>query len=283
MVLVTGATGKLGRLVVAKLLERIPASQVVAGARNPDRAREIAPRDVEVRKVDYSQPATLEGALRGVERVLLISGTEPGRVEQHGAVIRAAKAAGARLVAYTSGTRAESSRIRLMADHKATERMLMESGVPFTVLRNCWYIENYTDNVGPLLPLGFMPGAAGQGRVSAAARADFAEAAAVVLTVPGHEGCVYELGGDRSLTLAEIAAEIERASGRRFAYRDLSEADYAAALQRAGLPEGYARLLADSDSGLKRGELLVETGDLKRLLGRPTTTPAAAIERALAR
>ncbi len=283
MILVTGASGKLGRLVVESLARRVPAGQVIAGARSPDKARALAARGAQVRTVDYNQPGTLDDALRGVDRVLLVSGTEPNRVEQHRAVIEAAKRAGVRLLAYTSGTRAATSKMLVMADHRATENILRESGVPFVVLRNCWYMENYTDNVGPLLESGVMWGAAGGGRVSVAARADYAEAAAVVLTTEGHEPKVYELGGDRSYTLAEIAAEIARASGRSFAYRDIPEAEYAAALQKAGVPEGFAKVLADADSGIKGGELLSESADLRRLIGRPTTPLAAAIGQAIGR
>lgn len=283
MILVTGATGKLGRLVVESLARRVPAAQVIAGARSPHKAQALAPRGVEVRKVDYNQPGTLDAALRGVDRALLISGTEPNRLEQHRAVIEAARRAGVRLLAYTSGNRADTSKMLVMPDHRATEKTLRESGLPFVILRNCWYTENYTDNVGPLLEYGAMQGAAGVGKVSVAPRADYAEAAAVVLTTEGHEGKVYELGGDRAHTLAEIAAEIARVSGRILVYRDLPEAEYAAVLQKAGVPEGFARVLADADSGIKRGDLLVESGDLRRLIGRPTTPLAAAIERALAR
>jgi NAD(P)H dehydrogenase (quinone) len=281
MVFVTGASGKLGRLVVECLIRRIPAAEVIAGARTPEKAQALTAHGVAVRRFDYRRPERLESALRGVERLLLISGTEPDRVDQHRAVIEAAGRAGVRLLAYTSGTRADTSKMLVMTDHRATERILRESGVPFVILRNCWYVENYTDNLEPLLEGGVLYGAAGDGRVSVAARADYAEAAAVVLTTEGHAGRVYELGGDRAHTLAEIAAEIARASGRSFVYRDLSQAELAAALQKAGVPAGFASVLADADTGLKRGELLSESGDLRRLLGRPTTPMAAAIEQAL--
>ncbi len=280
MILVTGATGKLGRLVVESLLRKgVPATEVIAGARDPDKAQAFAARGVKVRTVDYDKPRTLDAALSGVDRVLLISGFEPQRVEQHRAVIEAASRARVALFAYTSGAHADTSKIRLIADHRETEGILRASGVPFVFLRNSWYIENYTDNVGPLLEHGVMPGAAGDGRVSVATRADYAEAAAVVLTTGGHENQVYELGGDRAYTLSEIAAEIARVTGKPLVYRDLSEADYTATLRKFGVPEGYAKLLADGDSGLERGDLLVESGDLSRLLGRPTTPLSSALER----
>jgi NAD(P)H dehydrogenase (quinone) len=282
MILVTGATGKLGRGVVESLLRRgVPASEVIAGARNLDKAQSFAAQGVKVKKVDYNDPQTIEAALAGVDRVLLISGFEPNRVEQHRAVIEAAKRAGVALLAYTSGPHADTSKIRLIAEHRATEEILRQSCVPFVALRNSWYVENYTDNVGPALEHGVMFGAAGDGKVSVAPRSDYAEAAAVVLTTDGHQGKVYELGGDQAYTLSEIAKEISRIAGKPVAYKDLPEAEYAATLIKFGVPEVFAKLLADADSGLKRGELLVESGDLSRLLGRPATPLATALERAL--
>jgi NAD(P)H dehydrogenase (quinone) len=171
--------------------------------------------------------------------------------------------------------------MRIMHDHKATESHLHASGVPHVILRNDWYVENYTDNAGPVLQHGVMSGAAGEGRVSVAPRADYAEAAAAVLASDGHAGRVYELGGDRAHSLAEIAAELGRVSGKRIEYRDMAEVDYAAFLVQVGVPEPYARLLADADTGIKQGHLQNDTGDLGRLLGRPTTPLPTAIERAL--
>jgi NAD(P)H dehydrogenase (quinone) len=282
MILVTGATGKLGRLVVNELMKRIPAAQVIAGARDQDKAKGLGARGLEVRKVDYDDVASLDAALRGVRQVLLVSGTEPNRVEQHRAMIDAARRAGVEQLAYTSGPKADTSKMLLLRDHAATEKILKESGVPFTVLRNCWYVENYTESVAPALERGVMAGDAGTGKVSVAPRADYAEAAAAVLTSNGHEGKVYELGGDEAYTLAEIAAEIARVTGRKLVYQDMPEAEYAALLHKAGMPEGFARLVADVGSAIQRGELLVTSGDLRRLLGRPTTPLAAAVERALA-
>lgn len=283
MILVTGATGKLGRWVVESLLERgVPAKDIVAGARNLDKAKPLAERGVTVRTLDYNRPETIDPAFAGVDRALLISGIEPNRVAQHRAVIEAAKRAGVKHLVYTSGPRADVSKIRLFADHRETEKILRESGVPFTVLRNGWYVENYTDNVAALLPFGAMPGSAGDGKVSVAPRSDYAEAAAVVLTTDGHENRVYELGGDQSYTLSEIAAEIARVTGKPFVYRDLPESEHVATLVKAGVPEVFAQLLADSDQGLKRGELLITSGDLARLLGRHTTPLAQALEAALA-
>jgi NAD(P)H dehydrogenase (quinone) len=281
MILVTGASGKLGGLVVESLLRRLPASEVIAGARAPDKLRALAERGVAVRHLDYNQPATVDAALHGADRVLLVSGLEPNRVEQHRTVIEAARRAGVRQLAYTSGPHADRTTLFLLTDHRATEAILRESGVPFTMLRNSWYVENYTQNAGPLLQMGKMFGAADDGRVSVAPRAEYAEAAAVVLTREGHEGKTYELGGDTAHTLAEIAAEISRVAGKPLVYQDVSESELASLLIQAGLPEGYARALANADTGIKHGDLRTDSGDLQRLLGRPTTPLAAAVQRAL--
>jgi NAD(P)H dehydrogenase (quinone) len=281
MILVTGASGNLGRLVIESLLRRLPPAEVIAGARTPDKLRALAEQGVAVRPLDYNQPATVEAALRGADRVLLISGLEPNRVEQHRTVIQAARRAGVRQLAYTSGLHADRTKMLLLADHRATEEILRESGVPFTMLRNSWYVENYTQNAAPMLKSGKMFGAAGDGRVSVAPRADYAEAAAVVLTREGHAGKTYELGGDVAYTLAEIGAEIGRVAAKPIAYQDVSEAELAKLLIQAGLPEGYARALANADTGIKSGDLRTDSGDLQRLLGRPTTPLATAVERAL--
>jgi len=272
MILITGATGHLGTLVVDELLKRVPASQIVAGARSPTKASALAARGVDVRELDYDRPATIGAALAGVDRMLLISGSEVGnRPAQHAAVIDAAKRAGVRLVAYTSVLHCEQSLMLLAAEHLATERALRSSGLPFVLLRNGWYIENYAPGLGGAIQSGALLGAAGDGKVAPAARRDFAEAAAVVLTTAGHENKVYELAGDRALTLTELAAEIARASGKPVTYRNLPQKEYATTLASFGMPIEFAEVLADSDIGIARGELDDRGGDLRRLIGRPTT------------
>jgi NAD(P)H dehydrogenase (quinone) len=282
--LVTGAGGHLGHLVVEALLGRgVPASDLVAMARTPESVADLAERGVEVRRADYDDRASLDAAFAGVDRLLLVSGSAVGqRITQHANVIDAAKAAGVGFVAYTSITRADTSDLALAAEHRATEELLAASGVPHALLRNSWYLENYTGQVGTALEHGVVLGAAGEGRVSAATRADYADAAAVVLAGEGHEGAVYELGADRAFTLGEFAATLSRAAAREITYRDLSAEDYTAALVAAGLPEGYAAVLADSDRGLSQGALFTDSGDLSRLIGRPTTDVESALRAALA-
>ncbi|MDQ7903915.1 SDR family oxidoreductase [Phytohabitans sp. ZYX-F-186] len=284
-VAVTAASGHLGRLTVRALLDRgVPAGDIVAGARSPEKIADLAALGVLVREADYDRPETLAGAFAGVDRLLLISGNAVGtRVPGHTNAVNAAVAAGVSLIAYTSASYADTSDLPVAPEHKATEEVILASGVPFTFLRNCWYVENYTANLAAALRHGAILGAAGDGKVSAATRADFAAAAAAVLVGEGHDNKVYELGGDQPFTLTELAAEVSRQSGTEVVYRDLSQEEYARALVAAGLPDGYAHVLAGSDVSLKEGKLLVETGDLSRLIGRPTTPLTESVAAALAR
>lgn len=266
MILVTGANGHLGHHVVEQLIAK--KQQVVAGVRSPEKAQALAAKGAELRWLDYNKPESFEGALKGVDRVLLISGNEFGkRVEQHSALIAAAKKAGVKLLVYTSGPNAADSSMMLMQEHKGTEKALVASGVPYVILRNGWYIENYTQQLPTTLKLKSMFGAANDGKVSLAPRADYAAAAVAVLTGSGHENKTYTLGGE-SLTLAQLAEKISRWAGFPITYVNLSEADFAAALKQAGLPEGLAAVFADVDAHLAKGALEVKTGDLERLLGR---------------
>jgi len=298
MITVTGAAGQLGRLVVDELLDGgLPPAQIVAVVRNPDKADDLAARGVQVRHGDYDQPQTLGPALAGTRKLLLISGSEVGRrIDQHRNAVAAAKAAGVDLIAYTSILNADTSSVPLAAEHLATEQLIRDSGLPFVLLRNGWYLENYTGSVLPqALATGSVLGAAGSGRVAAATRADFAAAAVAVLTAPAPAGSaadadadadaagtVYELGGDEPFTLAELAAEISRHSGREVGYQDLPADVYAKALTDAGVPETFASMLAASDVGISRGDLTTDSGDLARLIGRPTTSLGDAVRAALA-
>lgn len=282
MIAVTGATGHLGRLVIENLLERgVAAGEIVALARSPEKARDLAGRGVQVRAADYTQPDTLVAALQGVEKLLLVSANEVGqRVAQHRNLVDAARQAGVRLLAYTSILKADTSGMQLAAEHSATEEIIRASGIPFVFLRNGWYLENYTGNLASTLEHGALLGSADEGRVSAASRADYAAAAAAVLTGSGHENQTYELGGD-AFTLAELAGIISRESGRPVEYRNLPEEAFAGVLASFGLPEPFARVLADSDRGLARGELFTDRDDLRRLIGRAPTTPSEAVAAAL--
>ncbi len=279
---VTGATGRLGRLVVAALLERgVPATSVVAAVRSPERAADVAAQGVDVRHADYAQPKTLAAAFEGVERLLLVSGTPGNRVAEHGHVIDAAKRAGVRFIAYTGILNADTTTMLLAADHQATEHLIKQSGLPYAFLRNGWYTENSLMELEATLERGFA-GASGQGRFAPAARADFAEAAAVVLTDRANEaGVAYELGGDEALTMAETAALLGEAAGRNVTYDDLPVEQYASVLVGAGLPEPVAQVLADASAAIGRGELLTDSGDLQRLLGRRSTPVKTTFDNAL--
>lgn len=272
MIVVTGASGQLGRLVIHSLLKRIPASQIVAAVRNPASVADLAQLGVQVRQADYTQPASLSTAFAGAKKLLLISSNEVGqRVAQHAAVITAAKQAGVELLAYTSLLHADSSPLGLAAEHQQTEQLIRDSGLAHAILRNGWYTENYLAALPAALAHGVLLGSAGEGRIASAARADYAEAAAVALTTPQRSGAIYELAGDEAYTLAQLAVEVTRVSGKSVVYQDLPEADYRAALLNAGLPEGLARLLADSDKGASQGGLLDESHQLSALIARPTT------------
>ena len=275
-IVVTGATGHLGRLAIESLLAKgIPAADIVGIGR---RVEKLDGLGITVTSASYDDPASLADAFAGADKVLFISGSEVGkRVRQHRNVVDAAKNAGVRLIAYTSIPYADTTDMKLAAEHTATERMIAESGVPHTFLRNSWYIENY--NVGQAIEHGIF-GAAGDGKISAAPRADYAEAAASVLAGDGHEGKVYELGGD-PFTLAELAAEISRQSGKPVAYTNLTEEKYTEFLVGVGVPAPYAATLADSDRAAARGALQVPTKDMETLLGRPVTPLAEEIKAAL--
>jgi len=282
MIVVTAATGHLGRLVIEQLLAKVPATQVAAAVRNPEKAKDLAARGIQVRKADYDQPATLEAAFRGATRLLLISASEVGkRVRQHENAVAAAKKAGVPLLAYTSILHADRSRISLAEEHLATEKAIRASGVPFIFLRDSWYIENYTENLGPALEHGAILGAAKEGRVAAATRADYAAAAVAVLTARTEPGKVYELAGDQPFTMAELAAEVSRQSGKQVAYRDLPPDEYEKTLLGFGLPPPVAHMLRSADEGIARGDLDDRGGELRRLIGRPTTPLAQAVAAAL--
>ncbi|MEU6555569.1 SDR family oxidoreductase [Streptomyces sp. NPDC046915] len=280
-IVVTGATGHLGRLVVEQLLEKVPAEQITAVVRTPEKAADFAERGVRIAVADYNTPQTFDSLFAAGDKVLLISGNEfdKGRVQQHQVVIDAAKAAGVALLAYTSAPGTLTA--ALADDHRGTEKALLASGLPYTLLRNGWYHENYTENLAPVLEHGAVVQAAGDGRVSSASRADYAAAAAAVLAGEGHENKTYELGGDEAWGFAEYAAELSRQTGREIAYNAVPVEAFEGILAGAGLPGPFAAILAGVDASIEKGELVVSTGDLSRLAGRPTTPLAEAISAAL--
>ena len=282
-VVITGATGHLGRLVVESLLQQdFPARDITAAGRDTTKIKDLADRGVRVRAIDYDDPATLDGAFRGAARILLISASQTGqRARQHGNAIDAARRAGAGLLAYTSIVHADTTTLRLAEEHQATETALRASGLEYVLLRNSWYTESYTAQIPAILQRGSLTGSADDGRVSAATRADYAAAAAAVLAGDGHAGRVYELGGDQAFTLTEFAAEISAQAGQPVSYHDLPMAEYAQLLISAGLPESAAAIIADADRGLARGDLYVDSGHLRQLIGRPTTSLHDAVAAAL--
>lgn len=272
MIAVTGATGQLGRLVIEALLKKVPAAEIIAAVRTPEKASALAALGVQVREADYSRPETLFSAFSGVEKVLLVSSSEVGaREAQHKAVIAAAREAGVSLLAYTSLLHADTTPMGLGSEHRATEQALIASGVPYAILRNGWYSENYAASIAPAILNGAFIGAAAQGKIASASRQDYAEAAAAVLTRSDAAGNIYELAGDSAYTLEEYTAEISLQSGINIEYIDMPQADFAAALKGAGLPDGLAEMLADSDANAAKGALFDDSRTLSKLIGRPTT------------
>ncbi|MGV9453636.1 SDR family oxidoreductase [Streptomyces sp. NPDC003635] len=276
-IVVTGATGHLGRHVVRQLLEKVPAEQVTAVVRTPEKAADLAERGVRIAVADYNAPETFNGLFAAGDKVLLVSGNEfdKGRVAQHRVVIEAAKAAGVALLAYTSAPGGLTA--ALGDDHRGTEEALLASGLPYTLLRNSWYHENYTENLAPVLEHGAVVAAAGDGRVSSASRADYAAAAVAVLTGEGHENRTYELGGDEAWSFAEYAAELSRQTGREIGYHAVDGEAMKGILGGTGMPAPFVDILVGVDASIAKGELVVSSGDLSRLTGRPTTPFAEAI------
>jgi NAD(P)H dehydrogenase (quinone) len=282
-ILVTAASGQLGRLTIEALLKRIPASRIVAGMRDPSRGADLKTRGVTVVAADYNKPATLDAALKGIDRVLLISSSELGqRVEQHRNVIDAAKRAGATLIAYTSVLRADTSKLSVAVEHLPTEQLMRASGVPFVLLRNGWYTENYTAAIPAAIAHNALISSAKDGRIASAARADYAEAAAVVLTsAKDQSGKVYELAGDEAYTLEAFAAEISKQTGKTVPYVRVTEADFKATMLGAGLPPEIAELIATSNTAAADGALFDDGRALSKLIGRPTTPFAESVTEAL--
>ncbi|EOX0647714.1 SDR family oxidoreductase [Morganella morganii] len=279
MIAITGATGLLGQHVIENLLQTVPAGQIVAIVRNPAKGASLSRKGISVRQADYNDEASLIRALQGVEKLLLISSSEIGqRVTQHRNVINAAKSANVKFIAYTSLLHADTSPLGLHTEHVETEKMLADSGIRYALLRNGWYTENYLASVPAALEHGVFIGAAGEGKIAFATRADYAAAAACVISEDGHAGKVYELAGDEARTLSHLAKELTEQSGKNVVYQNLSQADFVAALKNAGLPDELSEMLADSDVGASVGGLFDDSHTLSKLIGRPTTTLAESIK-----
>ncbi|MDI9859757.1 SDR family oxidoreductase [Flectobacillus roseus] len=276
---ITAATGQLGKLVVESLKQKVASENIVVLVRTPEKASDLG---VEAKAFDYSNKATQVEALKGIDTLLLISGSEVGQREvQHANVIASAKEAGVKKIVYTSLLHADTSTLSLAVEHVATEKNLKESGLIYTILRNGWYTENYTGSIGGALAGGALIGSAGDGKIASAARIDFAEAAATVLATEGHDGKVYELAGDTSYTLTELAAEISAQTGKAIPYANLPEAEYAKILTSFGLPEFFAQAIASWDVSASKGDLFDDSKTLSALIGRPTTSLAETVKETL--
>ncbi len=276
---ITGATGQLGRLVVEKLKQKTNSENLIALVRSPAKAADLG---IEARAFDYSKPETLTAPLQGIDYLLLISGSELGkRKTEHENVIKAALAANIKLIVYTSILYADTSSLSLAPEHLATEDLLKTSGIPYTILRNGWYTENYAGSILGAISTGSFIGSVGEGKISSASREDYAEAAAVVLTSEGHQGKTYELAGDDSYTMKDLAAEISHQTGKDIPYNNLPEEEYAGILKSAGLPEGLAQSIASWDIGASKGDLFNDSKVLSKLIGHPTTSFKDTVKKAL--
>lgn len=276
---ITGSTGQLGRLVIGKLKEKADAGSIVALVRNTEKAKDLG---VESREFDYNKPELLAESLKGIEQLLLISGSDLGqRARQHANVVNAAKQAGVKRIVYTSLLHTGNTTVSLAEEHLPTEKSVIESGIPYTILRNGWYTENHTGSISGVLAGGAVFGSAGNGKFSSAARADFAEAAVVVLTEAGHEGKIYELAGDEAYTLAGYAAEIAKQTGKNIVYNNLPALEYAKVLESFGLPGFVAEAIAGWDVSASKDDLFDDSHTLSKLIGRPTTPLSEVVKNAL--
>lgn len=276
---VTGATGQLGTLVIKELKKRIPNDEIVALVRSPEKASNLG---VETRKFDYSNRDGLTESLKGIDRLLLISSNEIGqRAKQHLNVIESAWKNGVKWIVYTSLLRADNSSLSLAAEHHTTEQAIIDSGIDYTILRNGWYTENYANTIKGAVDGGAYIGSASNGRISSASRADYAEAAAVVITNESHKGKIYELAGDDSYTLHDLAAEVSKQSGKKIPYKNLTEGEYIEALKSFNVPGPLAEAIAGWDVSASNDDLYDDSHQLSLIIGRPTTPLSESVREAL--
>ncbi len=276
---ITGATGQLGKLVVEQLKSKVGKDSIVALVRTPEKANELG---VDIRSFDYNNPEGLTEQLKGIDRLLLISANEIGqRVRQHKNVIDAAKNAGIKWLVYTSLLHADSTTINLAGEHLETEKLLKDSGIDYTILRNGWYTENYTGSIEGAIAGGAFIGSAGSGKISSAARVDYAEAAAVVLSYESYKGKVFELAGDEAYTLSDLADEISKQTGKDIPYKNLPEAEYAKILESFNIPKEFSYAIANWDISVSKGDLFDDSKQLSKLIGKPTTSMKESVKWAL--
>jgi NAD(P)H dehydrogenase (quinone) len=283
-IVITAATGQLGQLIISELLAAgVPAAGITAIARSKEKAADLTDKGVGLHIADYNQPDTFAGAFQPEDRVVLIPTGDVGvRTPQNAAVIEAARAAGVAQLAYTGAFGGPDADFALTEDHRATEQLILESGLPYTFLRNGWYSEVYLTHLAGAVERGVIAnGVAPDSRIATAARADYAAAAAVVLSTDGHLNKAYELSGDTAWTFPQFADEVSRQSGKPVVHKHLSFEENKQGLIEVGLPEGFAEILADVDEAINRGRLAGTPGDLARLIGRPTTPIADSIAAAL--
>ena len=279
---ITGATGQLGNLVIEQLLQLTAAQNIVALVRNVDKAKHFKTQGIELREFDYDRPETLVPALSGIDKLLLISANEIGRrTPQHQAVIDAAKVAGVPCLAYTSLLRADTSPLGLAQEHRETEKLIQDSGITYTFLRNNWYSENYLAGVAHTIEIGTLFGAAQDGRISSASRIDYAEAAAKVLNSTCHENKTYELAGSESFSLSDLATLIGQVTSKDIIYQNLSAEEYTQGLIQADLPTGLVEVIVDADIQSIQGAMYSDSKDLDQLIGHKTTSIQDAIKASL--
>ncbi|MBX9614676.1 MAG: SDR family oxidoreductase [Caulobacteraceae bacterium] len=276
---ITGASGQLGRLAITALRNQVPAADIVALVRRPETATDLG---VEVRHADYADPASLAQAFQGIDVLALISSSDfNDRVGQHRNVIEAARTARVGRLIYTSVLKADTTPLLVAGDHKATEALILASGLDYTILRNSWYTENWTASLPMAVAAGAVIGSARNGRVSPATRQDLAEALAVVAASPGHSRQIYELAGDVPFTLSDLAGAVSAETGKHISYNDLPADVYGGLLDGFGLPPGLPEVIVDADVCATAGWLLDESRTLSRLIGHPTTALAEAVRVAL--